>query len=378
MSMEIPRNLAIHEELKAGKVLILLGPRQVGKTSLLKDFLSTYSGRYILLNGEYFDVQESLSGPPRKEVVDDYGNQFELIAIDEAQYIPSVGKTLKALIDAYPSLKIVATGSSAFELAGQVGEPLVGRQRTRTLLSISENELRNSSFFDPSTHLDFSLRFGRYPAVLTAQTGDEKIEILEEIMNGYLFKDILSFEAVKNHAAIKKLLTLLAYQVGSEVSFNELGAQLGLDSRMVEKYLILFEQSFIIFHLGSLSRNLRNEVKKKKKYYFYDLGIRNALIHNFSNLELRNDLGHLWENFLILERMKVNFEKKRKVNAYFWRALSGSEIDYIEEADGKLQGFEFTWRKGAKKRSPELWLKTYENATWSVVDQSNHHSFLCL
>lgn len=374
--MKISRYLQITEELKPGKVLVLLGPRQVGKTSLLKDYLETTPYHYILENGEYFDIQEKWGGPPTKELVDNYGKQFELLAIDEAQYVPNIGRTLKAMIDAYPKLIIIATGSSSFELAGQVGEPLVGRQVTRTLLPISENELRSSPYFEPSTHLDIGLRFGRYPAVITAETTIGKSEILDEIMNGYLFKDILSFEAKKSHSIIRKLLTLLAYQIGSEVSMSELGAQLGMDSRTVEKYLLLFEQSFIIFSLGSFSRNLRNELKKKKKYYFYDLGIRNALINNFSSLDARTDVGASWENFLIVERMKTNLQKRKHVNTYFWRALSGAEVDYIEESDGQLKGFEFTWKQGRKKRKPDLWLKTYRKSVWKVIDHSNYQDFL--
>lgn len=374
--MQIPRFYQdLDKYLQQGRVLIIYGPRQSGKTTLLKQYLSTTKFKYKLDSGDNVLTQQILSSQDFNQILE-YVAGYEILAIDEAQRIPNVGSALKILVDHAPHLRIIATGSSSFELAGQVGEPLTGRKRTIILFPISQIELAKlSNAYELKMQLPERLILGSYPAVVAAGAKDEKITILREIANSYLLKDVLEMEKVKGAKILLDLLRLLAFQVGNEVSLFEIGRQLGLNSKTVGRYLDILEKVFVIFNLRGFSKNLRKEITKKNKYYFYDNGIRNAVISNFNGLDMRDDVGKLWENFLASERLKKQAYKDIFANNYFWRTYDQKEIDWVEEREGKLFGYEFKW--GEKKtRPPRDWLKTYSNASYEVIDKSNFLEFI--
>jgi len=294
-SMEIPRFYNIQDYLQPNKVLVIYGSRQVGKTTLLNDFLARTNLKYKLDSGDDLRVRRILNSEDFSRLTD-FVSGYDLVAIDEAQRIPNVGRGLKILVDQIKDIKIIATGSSSFELSGQIGEPLTGRKETLILYPISQLEL--SKIFNPyemREKLDEWLIFGSYPAVMTAQTRQEKIDVVTEITDSYLLKDILELERVKSSKILVDLLRLLAFQIGGEVSLSELGGQLGIDYKTVSRYLDLLQKTFVIFPLSGFSRNLRKEITKKNKYYFYDNGIRNAIISNFNDIDLRDDTGKLWK-----------------------------------------------------------------------------------
>lgn len=361
--------------LQANKVVLIYGPRRVGKTTLIKEFLRSTSLKYKEDTGDNLSVQEQIGSQDLGKIKEYVGN-YELIFIDEAQKIPNIGIGLKLMVDNIPGIKIIATGSSSFELAGQVGEPLTGRKYTYNLFPIAQLELKNYySPFEMKEGLDEWLVFGAYPEVISAASGPEKSKYLEELVDSYLLKDILELEKVKSAKVLRDLLRLVAFQIGSEVSHAELGTQLGIDSKTVARYLDLFEKSFIIYNLRGFSRNLRKEMTKKGKYYFYDLGVRNALISNFNPLSQRNDQGQLWENFLFMERLKKRSYTGIYANNYFWRTWDQKEIDLIEEREGRLFGYEFKF--GDRKiKTPEEWLKTYKEAEFQVINQKNYLEFV--
>ncbi len=361
--------------LQANKVVLIYGPRRVGKTTLIKEFLKSTELKYKEDTGDNFSVQEQL-GSQSMDKIRDYVGSNELIFIDEAQKIPNIGVGLKLMVDNIPGIKVIATGSSSFELAGQVGEPLTGRKYTYNLFPIAHLELKNYySPFELKENLDKWLVFGAYPEVVSSVFDEDKTKYLEELVDSYLLKDILELEKVKNAKVLRDLLRLLAFQIGGEVSHSEIGTQLGIDSKTVARYLDLFEKSFIIYNLRGFSRNLRKEITKKGKYYFYDLGVRNALIANFNPLSHRNDQGELWENFLFMERLKKRSYMRIYANDYFWRTWDQKEIDLIEERGGKLFGYEFKF--GNKKiKQPEEWLKTYKEAEFQVINRDNYLDFI--
>jgi predicted AAA+ superfamily ATPase len=361
--------------LKPGKVLVIVGPRQVGKTTLLMKFLKKTSFKYRLESGEDIRLQELFQSNDFVRIKE-YAEGYELIAVDEAQKIQNIGQTLKILVDRIPGIRVIATGSSSFELAGQVGEPLTGRKITLTLFPVAQLELRKLyNLYDLKQKLEDFLIFGGYPEVLTTGQKAEKIRILNELCGAYLLKDILELERVKGSKILLDLLRLLAFQVGGEVSLSELGKQLGIDYKTVARYLDLFEKSFVIFNVRGFSRNLRSEMTKKSKYYFFDNGVRNAIISNFNTLELRNDIGMLWENFLFMERQKKRFYHSIYANSYFWRTWNQKEIDLIEERDGKLYGFEFKW-KDKRVSAPKEFLQNYKEAEYSVIHSGNYLDFI--
>jgi len=296
--------------------------------------------------------------------------------IDEAQLVPNIGMGLKIIVDQVPNIKVIATGSASFDLANKLGEPLVGRKWTKTLFPVSVFELKKrKSNFDLSNDLNKHLIYGTYPEVLMNKMVAKKRNILEEIARSYLLKDILAIERVKGAKKLFDLLKLIAFQVGNEVSLTELGSQLSLDRKTVERYLDLLEKSFILYNLRGYSRNLRKEISRKSKYYFLDNGIRNAVIGNFNDLDTRDDVGGLWENFLVSERLKTQEYKKIYANNYFWRTWEGQEVDWVEERGGKLLGFEFKW--GDKKvKPPKDWLLTYKEASFEVINRDNYLDFL--
>lgn len=365
----------LEKYLKKNKVLVIYGPRRVGKTTILKNFLSQFKGKYKLDSGDNIDTQDILSSN-RFSTILEYAENLDLLAIDEAQNIKGIGQGLKIIVDQIDGIKVIATGSSSFDLASQIGEPLTGRQTTLTLYPISQKELKKQlGAFDLKQKLPEYLIFGSYPSIITAKTKEEKIQLLLEIKNSYLLKDILTLDNIKNSSFIVNLLKLLAFQIGSEVSLNELATQLGVDSKTVARYLDLLEKTFIITKLGGFSRNLRKEVTDKYKYYFWDNGIRNALVSQFNNLEDRNDIGQLWENFIVIERLKKLSYDNIYGNRYFWRTYDQKEIDLIEERDGKLFAYEIKW-SSKKIKLPTEFMEIYENVSFEIINRDNYLDFL--
>jgi len=363
--------------LKPGRVLVIYGPRRVGKTTLVQNFLSKTSLKYRLDSGEDLRLQHLL-GSKDFDAIKEYAYGYELIAIDEAQAIPNIGAILKILVDQNPKLRVIATGSSSFDLAHQVGEPLTGRKHTLTLYPVSQFELSQSwTPFELKEKLETFLIYGSYPEMITAKSLKERQIYLQEIVSSYLLKDILAFDRVKASKKLFDLLKLLAFQIGSEVSLSELGTQLSMDVKTIARYLDLLEKTFVIASLSGLGRNPRNEVTSKKKYYFLDNGIRNAIILQFNGLKLRNDAGQLWENFTFIERLKRRTYKNDFVNSYFWRTYSQKEIDLVEERNGKLHAYESKWSdKKLKLKPPAEWSRYYPDSLFSVVTPQNYLEFV--
>jgi hypothetical protein len=360
---------------KPGRVLVLYGARQVGKTTLIKHYLQDVPYRYKLDSGDNVLLQSMLTSADFKAIAN-YVAGYELIVIDEAQKIPDIGQTLKIMVDQHPELRIIVTGSSAFDLAGQIGEPLTGRKKTLILYPIAQLELAQElNAFELKQSLEEYLLYGCYPHVLQAAHRQEKREDIIEIAQAYLLNDILTLDKIKNSKLLLQLLQLLALQLGNEVSYTELGQQLAIDGKTVSRYLDLLEKSFVIYNLRGFSRNLRKEITKKSKYYFYDPGIRNAIIANFNALAMRDDVGALWENFMIMERIKKQHYQQIHCNNYFWRTWDQKEIDFIEEREGHLFGFEFKWGK-TKVKAPKEWLSTYPNASFTIINPENYLSFV--
>ena len=357
-----------------GKVAIVYGPRRVGKTTLLKKFLENESD-YLFVTGEDLFVGEYLASGSIEKLKEFIGDK-SLLVIDEAQYISSIGLNLKLIVDHIPHVRVIATGSSTFDLVKNVGEPLTGRKNVIKMYPVSQIELGNlETKAQTKSHLESRLIFGSYPEVIT-HTGDEmKMEYLHELVSSYLIKDILAFEGIQKSKKIIDLLILLSFQIGKEVSHTELGNQLQLSRVTVEKYLDLLEQTFVLINIRGFSRNLRKEMTKKAKYYFYDNGIRNALVANFNTLTMRNDTGQLWENFLMMERIKKQSYEQYSVNRYFWRTWDQKEIDLIEDHDGNLSAFEFKWTKQAVS-APKDWVKNYADAQFSVIDRDNYLEYI--
>ena len=376
-NLKIPRFYQDLESLlEPNKVLVIYGPRQVGKTTLITDFLAQTALKYKLDSGDNLATQQAI-GSNDVEIIKKYAEGFELIVIDEAQRIPDIGHGLKIMVDQIPGIKVIATGSSSFALSGQVGEPLTGRQNTLTLFPIADKELRNLyNPYELDKKLPERLVYGGYPAVVTAPTEADKRRLLEELLNSYLLKDILELERVKNSKVLLDILRLLAFQTGNEVSLTEIASQVGLDRKTLSRYLDLFEKSFIIYNLRGFSRNLRVEVTKKSKYFFYDTGIRNAVISNFNDILKRDDLGRLWENFLFIERMKKRSYDRIYANAYFWRTWDKQEIDYVEEREGKLFGYEFKWNGHDRASAPALWKNEYKEASFEVISKDDYLDFI--
>ena len=376
--MMLPRfydNLSSY--LKPNKVLFIFGSRQAGKTTLLKKFLSENKDkfRYKLDSGDDINLHAVLGSSDFKKIIE-YAKGYDLIAIDEAQKIKGIGQGLKIMVDQVPNLKVIVTGSSSFDLAGQIGEPLTGRKITLALYPLSQIEMGNIyNDYELKSRLDDYLIYGAYPEVLTNEFINDKKRILEELVGSYLLKDILELEKVKSSKLLLDLLRLLAFQIGSEVSLSELGKQLGIDGKTVARYLDLFEKSFVIINIRGFSRNLRKEITKKSKYYFLDNGIRNAIIANFNPLEIRDDIGKLWENFLVVERIKKQSYHQIYANNYFWRTWNQKEIDWVEERDGKLFGYEFKWKSKPLKVAT-AWSENYPDASLEIIDKENYLEFV--
>lgn len=364
----------IIKSINQQKITVLLGARRVGKTSLLSTIKSNFQGKVMWLNGEDMQVAallEERSVAHYKRML----NGCRLLIIDEAQYIKDIGRKVKLMIDEIQPLHIIITGSSAFDLVRE-SEPLVGRTITYQLYPISQGELSaNENMFETKAHLDDRLIYGSYPEVLQLKTQDEKERYLCELVNTYLLKDILAFEDVRSPQKLKDLLVLLAYQIGRNVSLDELARALSISKNTVERYLDLLSKVFIIYSLRGYSKNLRKEISKSNRWYFYDNGIRNALINNFSLLAVREDTGMLWENYIIAERMKHNAYQLRYVNYYFWRTYDQQEIDLIEERNNKIEAFEMKWKK-KNSRVPLAFSKAYPDASFTEINQDNYLNFV--
>jgi predicted AAA+ superfamily ATPase len=361
--------------LKKGKVFVLYGPRRVGKTELIRKMIAGFNGKMFTGTGDNQEVRELLSAQKLSQLQTALGS-YQLIFIDEAQRIPEVGYALKLLIDHFPEMIILVTGSSSFDLSNKIGEPLTGRNTLRNLFPISVLELyQQFGGMYVLQKLEDLLIYGAYPDVLNATSAEDKKEYLISIRDSYLLKDILELESIKNPTKLSDLLKLLAFQIGQEVSLNELSNSLGIAKQSVERYLDLLEKTFIIKKVGGFSRNLRKEVVKTARYFFWDNGIRNALINNFNPIGQRNDLGMLWENFLYMERLKTKSYKRIFSNDYFWRTYDRQEIDLVEDRDGKLYAYEFKW-KPQRVKAPKAWADAYPGSEFQVISKENFLDFL--
>ena len=366
-----------NKKVLPNKVLILLGARRVGKTELIKNYLKTVPAEtYLQLNGE--DINDANLLQERSVV--NYKRllaNIDLLVIDEAQTIPEIGLILKLIVDSIEGIKIIATGSSVFDLNNTLGEPLVGRKNTMYLFPLAQMEFSTQENYKQTTeNLEERLLFGGYPELVHYEDWEEKKEYLYEIINSYLLKDILVFEGIKQADKIYNLLRLIAYQVGKEVSLQELGNQLQMSKNTVDTYLDLLSKVFIVFKVEGFSRNLRKEIVKSSRWYFYDNGIRNGLINNFNRLENRTDVGDLWENYLAVERIKKQNYQKITTNNYFWRTYDQQELDWLEERGNELAGFEFKWNENKKSKIPTAFGKAYPNATFEVINKQNYLDFI--
>ncbi|MGE4540689.1 MAG: ATP-binding protein [Bacteroidales bacterium] len=372
MIKRILENL-VNEQLFQKKVLLLYGPRQVGKTTLLKKIISDFEGKTLFLNADDPTVFNLLNRPNTiqlRQLIADH----KLFVIDEAQQIPEIGLTSKLIVDTFEGVQLILSGSSSFELASRTQEPLTGRKRMLFLFPVSFSEWQNHiGFLQAEQDLENRLVFGFYPEILN-KTTDQSVA-LRELTDSYLYKDVLMYGNLKRPDEIKKLLQALAFQLGSEVSYAELSAQCGLDPKTVERYIEILEKAFIIFRLQSFSRNLRNEIKKGRKIYFYDNGIRNAVINQLQFWAGRQDKGALWENFLVSERLKHNSYGNRYVNTYFWRTTQQQEIDFVEEINGKLMAYEFKWNEKKNVRFPASFLNEYHPEV-AVIHRNNFRNFV--
>lgn len=371
------RNLqsVIQERCFQGKAIILLGARQVGKTTLLKKIIQEQQVEALYLNCDEPQTVTALTNCNLRELQMVIGaNKF--VVIDEAQKVDNIGLTLKLIVDNMPDVQVIATGSSAFELRNCLNEPLTGRKYEYQMFPISSKEIYQSSgYIDLKGLLEIRLIYGSYPDILNH--ANDARELLRMLTDSYLYKDILVTDNLRKPDVLDKLLRALAFQVGSEVSYNELAQTVGTDSKTVERYIELLEKCYIIFRLHGLSRNLRNELKKAKKIYFYDNGVRNAVIQQFAPLELRNDAGALWENFFISERIKRNHYQQNYCNIYFWRTKSQLEIDYIEEQNGQMTVFEMKWNpKKSNTSIPETFLNAYDVKETVVITPDNYLDYL--
>ncbi|MFZ2358490.1 MAG: ATP-binding protein [Anaerolineae bacterium] len=374
----IPRLLErqIENHLFRGRTIVLYGARRVGKTTLAKQILARHHDkRSRYLNCDLLSVRRALGVEEATTLKAFIGDQ-DLIIMDEAQQIENIGLVLKILVDEYPDIQVLATGSSSFDLVNQAAEPLTGRMYRFELYPLALQELAGDQGYSAvEPRLDFLLRYGTYPSIVNLSEQEARVA-LDELVSNYLYRDALAFVGVRKSTVLIKLLELLARQIGQEVSYQELGQALGIDRRTVVGYIDLLEQCFVIFRLGAFSRNLRKEVAKSIKIYFYDLGVRNSLIQNFAPLSVRSDIGALWENFCIVERRKLLRYGQQFVNQYFWRTYDQKEIDYLEEVDGQVRGYEFKWSSTAKTKEPADFLQAYPGSTIQRVDRGNFWQFL--
>lgn len=365
----------IAARIEPNKAVLIFGARRVGKTVLIRQLINGFKGKTMLLNGEDYDTLALLE----ERSIANYRHLLEgvdLLAIDEAQNIPEIGSKLKLILDEIEGIRVIASGSSSFDLLNKTGEPLVGRSTQFHLTPFSQKEIApTETVLETRQNLESRLIYGSYPEVVILDSFERKTDYLRDIVSAYLLKDILAIDGLKNSGKMKDLLRLIAFQLGNEVSYDELGKQLGMSKNTVEKYLDLLSKVFVVYRLGAYARNLRKEVTKAGKWYFYDNGIRNAIIGNFNPLSIRQDVGALWENYLISERIKANYNEGLGKEFYFWRTYDRQEIDLIEESSDSLTALEFKW--GNKKLNvPDIFKEAYSNATFDVVNKDNYLNYI--
>ncbi len=362
---------SIQNKLKKGKAIILIGPRQVGKTTIIKEVLKDIP--YLFLDCDDPTVKSKLSSPNTEQLRSIIGNH-ETVFIDEAQRVDEIGLTLKIITDQFKAVQLIVSGSSSFDLSGKINEPLTGRKWEYEMFPITWEEFEShNGYIKSEQQLESRLLFGFYPDVLN-NIGEEK-EVLKNIVNSYLYKDILSYSGIKKPEVLEKLVQALALQIGSEVSYNELSQLVGIDKNTISKYIDILQKAYIIFKLSCYSKNSRDEIKTNKKIYFYDNGIRNMVIANFMELDLRTDKGALWENFLISERVKQNLYKNTFAKPYFWRTKQQQEVDFVEEKEGKVFGFEFKWKNTKTKQIPKTFIERF-HADGQIIDLMNFRDFV--
>ncbi|MDL2308841.1 ATP-binding protein [Bacteroidales bacterium OttesenSCG-928-B11] len=365
----------ITDRIAPNKAVLIFGARRVGKTILMRQLINDFDGKTLLLNGEDYDTLSLLE----ERSIANYRHLLDgvdLLAIDEAQNIPEIGSKLKLIVDEIEGIRIIASGSSSFDLLNKAGEPLVGRSTQFHLTPFSQREIsQRETALETKQNLESRLIYGSYPEVVIMESFERKTDYLRDIVNAYLLKDILAIDGLKNSGKMRELLRLIALQLGNEVSYDELGRQLGMSKNTVEKYLDLLSKVFVVYRLGAYARNLRKEVTKAGKWYFYDNGIRNAIIGNFNPLSIRQDVGSLWENYIIGERIKANYNEGLGKEFYFWRTYDYQEIDLIEESSDSLTALEFKW--GNKMPNvPAAFKEAYPNATFDVVNKSNYLKYI--
>lgn len=356
------------------KVVIIYGARQTGKTTMANNILNSISGKTLRVNADeekYIELLSSRDYSRMQLLIEGY----DVLFIDEAQRIPDLGINLKIIHDNTPKLKILVTGSSSFDIANTVNEPLTGRTSTYKLHPFSLHELKDkNSVFELQNRLEEFMTYGLYPALLKYKNANDKERYIIELSNSYLYKDILELSSIRNASQINKLLKLLAFQIGSEVSINELAQNIGMSQETANNYIDLLEKSFIVFRLSGFSKNLRKEITKRDKILFWDLGVRNCIINNFAPFDMRNDVGAMWENFIIAERIKYLSNINKNVSSYFWRTYTGAEVDYVEEKNGILTAFEIKYKK-KRKKAPQAWIENYGN-NFHCITQSNFWEYI--
>jgi len=357
------------------KVIVIYGPRQTGKTTLVKKIIKNYNKKFIYLNCDEPDVRMQFLDKTSSEIKQIIGNA-KIVVLDEAQRIKNIGIILKLMVDTFEDIQVVATGSSSFELSNSIAEPLTGRAYIYNLYPISEKEIyKNFGQIETKRSLESRLIYGNYPEILLQNDLSEKERLLTFLKSHQLLVDVLNYENLKGSDILYDLIRALALQIGQEVSFSEIATLIGIDKNTVKKYINILKRAFIIFSLSAFSTNMRKEISKKKKIYFFDLGIRNALVNNFNPLKIRNDVGHIWENYIISEKIKRNFYEKIFANFYFYRTYDGQEVDLIEEKNGKLKGYEIKWKK-QKHTVPKSFIKNYPDTRVDFINQDNYLEFL--
>ncbi len=363
----------VKEKIGTQKAIIIVGARQVGKTTLIKNLLK--DDDFLFFDADDPTIRKLLSSPNTEQIRVFLGD-FKIVFIDEAQRIEGIGLTLKIITDQFSDVQLFVSGSSSFDLGNKLNEPLTGRKWEYELFPISWEEFeKKEGFIKAEQQIENRLLFGFYPEVLNNK-GKER-EILKNLASSYLYRDILAFSEIRKPEILDNLLLALALQVGSEVNYNELAQTIGVNKITVQKYIDILEKAYVVFRLNSFSRNIRNEIKRNRKIYFYDNGIRNMIIGNFNQLDLRTDIGVLWENFLISERKKQNIYKDTFARIYFWRTKQQQEIDFVEEREGKIFGFEFKWKSKSKTKLPKTFVKAY-NAETKIIDRNNFREFVII
>ncbi|MFY0599731.1 MAG: ATP-binding protein [Cyclobacteriaceae bacterium] len=362
------------EKKTVKKAVIILGPRQTGKTTLINRLVSGKKEGFLFLNGDDPFIRQELTNANTEKIKQVIGKKT-VVFIDEAQRIQNIGLTLKIITDTMTHVQLYVTGSSAFDLNHEVKEPLTGRKWEFNLYPISWKEFHDHvGFIQAKQELERRIIYGMYPEVINQK--EDEIDVLTQLTSSYLYKDVLSIAGIRKPESIEKLLKALAFQIGNEVSYNELSNLIGIDKNTVNTYLDVLEKTYVIFRLQPFSRNLRNEISTTRKIYFYDTGLRNSLISNFSPLNLRQDKGALWENFVISERKKQNHYQRRHVNSYFWRTKQQQEIDYLEESDGMIRAFEFKASETKKVRQPKTFKNAYPDSSFEIISMQEFHDFI--